>query len=256
MRTYRDICYTQTGHPSQVLDLYLPEQESFPVFVYFHGGGLENGDKLGSAGVPQFIQALVAQGVAVASANYRMYPEAVFPEYLRDAACAVAWVRRNIGDYGTCTGLYVGGSSAGGYITQMLCFDKKYLAPHFIDADNIDGYVMDAGQPTAHFNILREKGIDSRRVVVDETAPLYHVCENPNYAPMLILVSDDDMPSRYEQTMLLFSTLKDMNGPSEKFSLRVIENSTHCSYLSKDTPVENNLFARLISSFIREHPAK
>ena len=28
-----------------LLDIYLPDTTEFPVFVYFHGGGLEGGDK-------------------------------------------------------------------------------------------------------------------------------------------------------------------------------------------------------------------
>ena len=32
-------------HSAQALDLYLPDAAHFPVFVYFHGGGLEAGDK-------------------------------------------------------------------------------------------------------------------------------------------------------------------------------------------------------------------
>ena len=32
-------------HELQRLDLYLPEKDYFPVFVYFHGGGMEKGDK-------------------------------------------------------------------------------------------------------------------------------------------------------------------------------------------------------------------
>ena len=94
---------------SQVLDIYIPDKNKYPVFVYFHGGGLERGDKK-----QNFISDLVAKGVAVVSANYRMYPNAVYPEYIEDAASVVTWVKENIGKYGEINGLFVGGSSAGG----------------------------------------------------------------------------------------------------------------------------------------------
>lgn len=48
-----------------------------------------------------------------------------------------------------------GGSSAGGYISQMLCFDKTWLSKHGIKATDISGFIHDAGQPTCHFNVLR-----------------------------------------------------------------------------------------------------
>ena len=48
---------------------------------------------------------------------------------------------------------------------MMLCMDVRYLAAHGIDArdrSQIAGYFCDSGQPTVHFNILRERGIDTR----------------------------------------------------------------------------------------------
>ena len=29
----------------QLLDAYLPQGDGYPVFVYFHGGGIENGSR-------------------------------------------------------------------------------------------------------------------------------------------------------------------------------------------------------------------
>ena len=72
---------------------------------------------------------------------------------------------------------------------------------------DISGYVHDSGQPTAHFNVLKEKGMDFRRVIVDETAPLYFVGLEKEYPPMLFIVADQDMENRYEQTVLVLSTM-------------------------------------------------
>ena len=41
MREYRDIQYSIHGEYT-LLDMYLPDCDEFPVFVYFHGGGLES----------------------------------------------------------------------------------------------------------------------------------------------------------------------------------------------------------------------
>ena len=46
---------------------------------------------------------------------------------------------------------------------MMLCFDKKYLGIHGIKPTDIAGFVHDAGQPTAHFNVLKSRRIDSRQ---------------------------------------------------------------------------------------------
>ncbi len=254
MKTISNIPYAGSDDPRQMLDVYLPEKSRFPVFVFFHGGGIEGGSKEGYV----FIRELVEKGVAVVSANYRLYPEARFPEFVCDAAEAVAWVKSNIHNYGTATELFIGGSSAGGYLTQMLCFDSRYLARHHIDADSIDGYFMDAGQPTSHFNVLRERGLDSRRIVVDETAPLFHVGENRKYPPMKILVSDRDMPNRLEQTALLVSTLKHFGHNMDRVDFELVENSTHTQYL-QEMKDGKSIYAEMIYRFLskyRKEPAE
>ena len=182
MKIINDITYTQLGHPRHKLDVYVPDCDTFPVFVYFHGGGIQGGNK----GPSKFLETLAESGIGVVSANYRMYPEAHYPEFICDAAAAVAWAQNNMGEYGTVTGIFVGGSSAGGYLSQMLCFDKKYLAPYKIDPDNLAGYIHDAGQPTSHFNVIqKELGVDGKRVIVDEMAPLYHIGLAEKYSPRL-----------------------------------------------------------------------
>lgn len=247
MKKIENISYDKMNINEQKLDIYLPDSDTFPVFVYFHGGGIEEGDK-----EQIFFSYLQEKGVASVSANYRMYPSASYPDFIKDAASAVAWTVENMKNYGTPTKFFVGGSSAGGYIAQMLCFDKKYLAPYKIDADSIDGYILDAGQPTVHFNVLRERGIDYRRIVVDDAAPLYHICEERNYPPMNIIVSDNDMKNRFEQTMLLVSTLKHF-GHEDKVDLTIMKNSKHCSYISKIDENGNSIFADMIYSFMSKH---
>jgi len=244
MRVFGDISYCDMAHPKQTLDIYLPDADEFPVFIYFHGGGLEGGSK-----EKRFLHEFAEKGIAVVSANYRMYPSAVFPEFIHDAAAAVAWTHKNIQKYGKATKFFVGGSSAGGYLSQMLCFDKKYLAPYGIDPAKIDGFIHDAGQPTVHFNILRERGMSTDRIVVDEAAPLYFVGKDPEYASMLIIVSDQDIPCRYEQTMLLMAALKQFKYDPDKIELRV-EQGKHCEYCRKKTEDGGNMFVHIASSYI------
>lgn len=243
MKAITDICYC--NEHKQYLDLYLPECESFPVFVYFHGGGLEAGDK-GRQGV--LYEYLTDHGIAVVAPNYRTYPDARYPDFLTDSAKAVAWVFENIDKYGNATEIYVGGSSAGGYISQMLCFDESWLCAHGIKSSDVYGYVHDAGQPTCHFNVLRERGIDRRRVIIDGSAPLYHVDGKHSYPPMLIIVSDNDMENRYEQTLLLASTLKHF-GHAESVSLKIMHGK-HCAYVRSKDETGDSVFGKLVLEFI------
>ncbi len=45
MKVFKDIEYIKQADNLQKLDLYLPDSDEFPVFIYFHGGGLEAGSK-------------------------------------------------------------------------------------------------------------------------------------------------------------------------------------------------------------------
>ena len=252
MKTYLDLSYGPL--PEQKFDLFLPESDSFPLIVYFHGGGLEAGNKTMP---PSFSEYLTANGVAVASADYRMYPAAKYPEFIDDAARCVAYLKEQIGEYGTCEGIYVGGSSAGGYISMMLCFDKSFLGKHGIAPTQLAGFVHDAGQPTAHFNVLKkDRGLDYRRVIVDEAAPLYHIGADPKYPPMLFIVSDQDMENRFEQTQLVMSTLRHF-GHTEKDGVYYrLEHGTHCAYVYQSDDDGEAKFGKMIDELVKKVQSK
>ena len=93
MRTFQNIAYGEVCPDKQRLDIYLPDYDTFSVLLYFHGGGLKGGDKASASVVP-FCQYLAENGIAVVSANYRMYPDAKYPDFLEDAAEATGWVFR------------------------------------------------------------------------------------------------------------------------------------------------------------------
>ena len=67
----------------------------------------------------------------------------------------------------------------------------------------------------------------------------------PEYAPMLFVVSDNDMENRYEQTMLMLSTLRHFKYDQSKIALKVMS-GTHCHYVDR---YENGL-GSLVYEFI------
>lgn len=234
------------GNHGQLLDIYMPDKCVKAIFVYFHGGGLEGGSKAEGNCMGSY---LAERGIAVVSANYRMYPDAKFPDFLEDAADAVAWTYNNKSKFGCCEKVFVGGSSAGGYISMMLCFDKRYLAKHNIKHTDISGFIHDSGQPTNHYNVLKYSGIDSRRVIVDERAPLYFIGMEDNYAPMLFLVADKDMENRYEQTMLVLSTLRHFGYDESKIKYQLMHGK-HCEHCPAKDENGDSVFGKIIFDFI------
>ena len=231
-------------HENQYVVVYLPESDTFPVCVYLHGGGL-------GAGVPEqeFVDSLVKKGVAVVSGQYRMYPDAKYPQFIENGASVIAWAKENMEKYGNVTDLFVVGTSAGAYISMMLCFDKKYLAKHGISNDDISGYIHNAGQPTTHFNVLEERGLDSRQAIIDEAAPLYHICED-KYPPMEFIVADNDMACRYEETKLLMAKLAQFGHDMSAVKFRLMENYEHCEYKYLIDENGNYIFADIIYDFV------
>ncbi len=246
MKKFTDIVYSGTGNLNQKLDIYLPEKESCPIFIFFHGGGLETGDKYD---IP-FLDYIIEKEIGLVSVEYRMYPNAKYPEFIQDAAASVDWIFKHIHEYVNCEKIFVGGCSAGAYLSMMLCFDKKYLTPYGVKPTDIAGFIHHGGQPTKHFNVCREEGLDTRRVIIDETAPIYHVGLSEYYPPMLFIVSDDDMENRYEQTLLMMNTLKHFEYDMDKIKL-IITHGGHCVSHNIADSNGNNLFGTYAVDFIK-----
>ena len=204
MRNYTDIPYLTNASHMQLLDLYLPDEDSFDTILWFHGGGIEGGSRKDAI----FAESVVKRGCAFISAEYRMYPDAHFPDFIEDAAAAVAWTLRNIKHYGGNGNLYISGESAGAYLTMMLCMDQHYLADVGVKQEQIAGYISDSAQQCNHFNVLRELGIDSRLERIDEHAPMYFVQEGLQIRPLLLLYYKDDIKCRPEETCLMYASLQ------------------------------------------------
>jgi acetyl esterase/lipase len=185
------------------LDLYYPvNKPGFATVVWFHGGGLTSGEKF----IPGKLK---NQGIAIAAVNYRLNPGVKCPEYIEDAAAAIAWVFRHISEYGGSTEkIVVSGHSAGGYLTMMTGLDKRWLAAYNIDANKIALLVPLSGHTITHMTVRQERGISDKQPVVDEFAPLWYVRQD---APPLFLVTGDrelEMLGRYEENAYLWRMMK------------------------------------------------
>lgn len=191
------------------LDVYYPAgPRGFPTVVWFHGGGLKNGNRTVPEGLKQ-------EGIAVVTANYRLHPKVRAPAYIEDAAAAIAWTFKNIEKYGgSKERIFVSGHSAGGYLASMIGLDKRWLSAHGIDADEIAGLIPYSGHTITHFTIRAERGIDGRQPIVDDLAPLYHVRKD---APPLLLITGDrdlELLGRYEETAYMWRMMQLVGHPN------------------------------------------
>lgn len=186
-----------------VLDVYCPiSTKKVATIVWFHGGGLTGGNK-------EIPEALKEKAMCIVAVNYRLSPQVKSPTYIEDGAAAVAWVFHNIEKYGGDANLiFISGHSAGGYLTSMIGLDKRWLAVHAIDANNIAGLIPFSGHAITHFTVRQERGIAGTQAIVDELAPLFHVRQD---APPLLLITGDrelEMLGRYEENAYLWRMMK------------------------------------------------
>jgi acetyl esterase/lipase len=115
----RDLTYATVDGEDLRLDIYRPAQPGTPVVVYAHGGGWSRGDK-GEDGLKR-LAPLAAYGVTVVSVNYRLAPNAVFPQPLHDLKGAVRWLRAHGPSLGLSTArIGMWGASAGAYLGSLL----------------------------------------------------------------------------------------------------------------------------------------
>ena len=119
------------------LDIYRAEKpkEMAPVLMFVHGGSWDSGSK----NIYKFLaEGFTKSGFDIVIPNYRIYPEAKFPEFLIDNAEAVAFTRQ------TFPGrkIVLIGHSAGAYNVLMLGLRDEHLKQAGVDrCEAISGIV-------------------------------------------------------------------------------------------------------------------
>jgi acetyl esterase/lipase len=96
-------------------DLYLPDgaNKRPPLIVWIHGGAWREGNK----DHPIYLRRFLKEGFAVASINYRLSQDAIWPAQLEDVGAAIRMLRSNaerLGFDGNRVALF--GASAGGHL--------------------------------------------------------------------------------------------------------------------------------------------
>jgi acetyl esterase/lipase len=117
--SHLDLVYTDVPRRLH-LDLYTPGGvPPFPLVVWIHGGSWDSGTKDLFPGHPALD--LRDRGYAVATVEYRLSSEAVYPAPIDDVKAAVRWLRGNADTYGLDPGrVGAWGVSAGGHLAALL----------------------------------------------------------------------------------------------------------------------------------------
>jgi acetyl esterase/lipase len=217
------------------LDVYLPrDRPSVATLIWFHGGGLKNGDKRpnstnDSVSSVELAKSFADDGVAVVVPNYRLSPKATFPSYIEDAAASVAWAMREMPKLvAKESRFYIGGHSAGGYLALMIALDPRYLSKCGVELDRIAGVIPVSGQTMTHYTVREERGIGKHTITADDAAPVYFA--KADTTAILLLYADGDLPARAEENAYFLAVMKDAG--NKKIEGHLLLDRTHSTIAS------------------------
>lgn len=222
-----DVPYGAAGHFWLFLDLYRPEPlpaHPLPAVIYLHGGGWRRGDK--TLRTPPM---LVEHGrYIVASINYRLSDQALFPAQIHDCKAAVRWLRANAVRYGI-DGARIGvwGYSAGGHLAALLGTTGDHpdleggngsagvssavqavvcvAAP--TDFSRMGGWHNEPDSPEA---LLVGGPVAQRAELVQQANPITYV--HAATPPFLLIHGEDDDTVPISQSQLLYDALISAGG--------------------------------------------
>lgn len=143
----KDIPYG--AHARQVLDLYVPPNaRNAPVVIFAHGGALVDGHKDRTAEIHSNVCWFMARHDMIGiNLEYRLAPEARYPDVTHDVAAAVAWTRANIAPLGgDPDSLFLFGHSAGALHVGSYAYDARF---HPGGASGVAGLVVLSGRVRA-----------------------------------------------------------------------------------------------------------
>ena len=131
----------------QRLDIYRPSSTApaagWPVVVFFYGGSWNRGEK---ADYKFAGEALASRGVLTLVADYRLYPEVRYPDFLKDSALALGYgLNEAVRLGGDPRRVFVMGHSAGGYNAAMLALDSRWLGEVGRKPSELAGFIGLAG---------------------------------------------------------------------------------------------------------------
>lgn len=227
VKTFQNLEYAKVGDRKLPLDLYLPEKAEgkLPVIVWIHGGGWMGGTKENCLAVRT---GFVQKGYAVASVEYRLSSEAIFPAQIEDCKSGVRWLRANADKYNLDPNHFgAWGDSAGGHLVAMLGttgdikdFDKgdnlnyssavqvvcDYYGPiDFQSFVTTPGYEKHAGPESAETKLIGGRVLDNPEKAKQVSVTTYI---SKGDAPTLIVHGDKDPTVPIGQSEMFYNDLK------------------------------------------------
>lgn len=209
-RIHRDIPYAPG--PRHSMDIYVPDavRAPAPVVLFFYGGAFMAGRKSEYRIVGE---ALASKGIVVAVADYRILPQARFPDFLEDGAKAFAALKGTARNYGgDPERLFVMGHSAGAYIAVMLAADPRWLRKEGLELSSLKGAIGVASSYGAFAPGSTPNRVFEGRAP-SETQPAYFI--DGKRPPMMLASGGKDYVASIEGARNIAARLRAMGSTVE-----------------------------------------
>jgi len=137
-----------------------PSANPTPLVVYFHGGGFSSGSKEKISGA--LVSELMRRGISVMTVNYRLTPDAVFPDHYRDCARSIQYARFHARELNIDPDrIGAAGSSAGGCTALWIGFHDDFADPGNPDSvlqmsTRLSAVAIYSGQSTLDPAVIKE----------------------------------------------------------------------------------------------------
>jgi len=243
-----DITYCVMDGQPQKMDIYLPDRGGpWPMVVYVHGGSWMSGDKAETLG----FGGELAEGYAVISLNYRLYPDVRFPKMIEDVKCAIRSLRAHAAQYNLDPNRIAAiGSSAGGHLVSLLGSSDQsagWDVGEYLDQSSRVQAVV-ALAPATDFsqefldpeNQMQLLDLFGQQNLLT-ASPITYV--SPDDPPFLLIHGDQDTLLPMQQSQSMYTELQEAGVPSQ---LVIVKNADHSLSAADGSATPNSEQIRLI----------
>jgi acetyl esterase/lipase len=251
----RDVVYCTGGGLPLAMDLYAPAQwvgAPQPAILFVHGGGWTGGDKASDEGAPETAD-LVKRGYLVASINYRLAPQFIFPAPIEDVKCAVRFLRANAGRFHLDPNrIGAWGASAGGHLVSLLGTTGGLAA-----FEGAGGYADQSSRVQAVVDMYGRADLTGIPATRPDLVPIFGAANlvayspvtyaSPDDPPFLILHGDRDSTVPPALSQEFYERLKAAGVP---VTLIMVAHAEH-SFVPSDGPISpsRSEITRLVGDF-------
>lgn len=203
------------------------KEKKYPLVVFIQGSGWEKQD-LGQKlhGLCEF----ATRGFVVAIVEYRPSSVAPFPAQIKDAKTAIRFLQKTEEGYHIDKdNIFVWGDSSGGHTCVMVAatMEQEYNDEEgplhvkaFVDFYGPTDITRMNDQPSIQDHLsadspegmlIGRRRVDENPVWTDAVNPMNHISEQREMKPMLIVHGDKDRLVPFQQSVLLYEKMREMN---------------------------------------------